>query len=99
MSKLIRLEVDQNFSNAYIEKRSLDGQFGTGAGLNIAVRKQSISEDDNRYYVDRHIETPINKIFFFEFFGLLFVASAILENELEVGSRAFLRLDKIDRNI
>ena len=51
VSKLIRLEIDQNFSNAYIEKRSLDGQFGTGVGPNTAARKQSISEDDSKYCV------------------------------------------------
>ena len=47
--------------------------------------------------MDRHVETPINRVTFFEFFGLLFVTGAVLENELKVGSRAFL--DKIDRNI
>ena len=97
VSKLIRLEIDQNFSNAYIEKRSLDGQFGTGVGPNIAVRKRSISEGDDRYCVNKHVETPINRDTFSEFFGLLFVTGTVLENELEVGSRAFL--DKIDRNI
>ena len=46
VSKLIWLELDQNFSNAYIEKRSLDGQLGTGAGPNIAARNQSIAYRD-----------------------------------------------------
>ena len=47
--KLIWLELDRNFSNAYIEKRSLDGQFSAGVGPNVAIRDQSISEDDSRH--------------------------------------------------
>ena len=78
--KLTWLEIDQNFSNAYIEKRSLDGQFGTGVGPNIAVRKRSISEGDDRYCVNKHVETPINRDTFSEFFGLLFVTGTVLEN-------------------
>ena len=46
VSKLIWLEFDQNLSNAYIEKRSLDGQLGTGVGLNIAVPNQSVAHRD-----------------------------------------------------
>jgi hypothetical protein len=42
ISKLIWLELDRNLSNASVEKRSLDGQLGTGAGTNIAVRNRSI---------------------------------------------------------
>ena len=95
--KLIWVELDQNLSNAYIEKRSLDGQFGTGVIPNIAVRNRSKSEDDNRRCLDRHVETPINRDTFFEFSGLVFDTVAVLEYELEVGRRAFL--DKIDRDI
>ena len=46
ISKLIWLEFDQNLSNAYIEKRLLDGQLGTGAGPNIAVPNQSVAHRD-----------------------------------------------------
>jgi hypothetical protein len=35
--KLLWLELHRNLSHAYIEKRSLDGQLGTGADTNIDV--------------------------------------------------------------
>jgi hypothetical protein len=54
-------------------------------------------ECDSKHCVDRHVEIPINRVIFFEFAGLLFDTSAVLENELEVGGRAFL--EKIDRDI
>jgi hypothetical protein len=37
--KLLWLELHRNLSHAYIEKRSLDGQLGTGADTNIAARR------------------------------------------------------------
>jgi hypothetical protein len=67
LSKLIRLELDRNLSNAYVEKRTLDGQLGTGAGTNIAVRNGSTAEHDRRHHVDIHVDIPINRVIFFEF--------------------------------
>jgi hypothetical protein len=46
ISKLIWLELDDDLSNAYVEKRSLDGQLGIGLVPNIAVRNRSVYEDD-----------------------------------------------------
>jgi hypothetical protein len=47
--KLIWHEPDRDLSNAYIEKRSPDGQGNTGVGPNVAtVRNQSASENDDR---------------------------------------------------
>jgi hypothetical protein len=97
ISKLIWLELDENLGDAYVEKRPLDGQLGTGLVPNIAARNRSISEHYTRRYVDRHVEIPINRDTFFEFVGLVFDTGTVLENELEVGRRAFL--DKIDRDI
>jgi hypothetical protein len=97
ISKLIWLELDENPSDAYVEKRPLDGQLGTGTGPNIAARNRSIDEHDRRHHVDRHVEIPINRVIFFEFVRLVFDIGAVFENELEVGRRAFL--DKIDRDI
>ncbi len=47
VSKPIRPEPDRNLSNGHIETRSLDGQGSTGAGPDIAVRNESVSENDD----------------------------------------------------
>jgi hypothetical protein len=64
---------------------------------NVTARNISIAEHDGRYYVDRHVEIPINRDTFFEFVRLVFDTGAVVENELEVRHRAFL--DKFDRDI
>ena len=45
--------------------------------------------------MDRRVEFPTNTIAFLEFSGLVFDASFVFEDKLEVGRRTFL--DKFDK--
>jgi hypothetical protein len=61
VSKLNWLEHDLNLSYAYLEKRSLDCQLGTGVGSHVTVRNQSDYENDESIILDTAKWTNVSR--------------------------------------
>ena len=96
VSKFIRPNLDLNFGNGNVERRSPDGHYRSGVGPDEPVRKQLVSENDDTAEVNIRVDVPIQTVTFLELVGLVFDTGIILEDKLENGLRT--SLDKIDKN-